>query len=133
MPWDSVQCKSQRKYLIAARNKLNKYKTRHTLRITEGTERKTRCKDDRLTYKTETRQPKTVLEINKTTRSFRMSSNTNTILHRFLRYHNPNNSKLTSTQTPKHTNIIEQSYRSITLKEVDKSISPLKHHNYVTW
>ena len=39
---------------------------------------------------------------------------------------NSNNSKLTS--TPNHTHTVEQLDRSITLEEVDQSISALKHH-----
>ena len=41
---------------------------------------------------------------------------------------NPNNSKLTSTPTPNNTHTVEQLDRSITLEEVDQSISALKHH-----
>ena len=41
---------------------------------------------------------------------------------------NPNNSKLTSTPTPNHSDTVEQLDSIITLKAVDKSISTLKHH-----
>ena len=40
----------------------------------------------------------------------------------------PNNSKLTSTSTSNHTYTVEQFDRIITLKEIDPSISALKHH-----
>ena len=139
MSCHNEQCKPLRKDFIAARNKLNKYKTKdsHYASQKAGTTYNRCCKVQKAKHDARM----TALHIRQKHSNSRLfwrsiKPHVHSECHvtltqfytHFLDISNPNNSKITSTPTPNHTHTVEQLDRSITLEEVDQSNSALKHH-----
>ena len=137
MPWHNEQGKSLRKDFIAARNKLKKYITKDSHYASQNA---------RNTYNRCCKVQKTKHEARITALHIRQKHSNSRLFWRSIKPHvqlecpvkltqfythfsdisNPNNSKLTL--TPNHIHTVEQLDRSITIEEVDQSISALNHH-----